>query len=233
MKKLTKTQKNKIRRVIVLVSAALIVALTVFFIIIKLFSVYYKTGTAMNEISKTDYSEYDVDKPEITEMFLTENINSRPGKKLSKVNGVVVHYTANPGTDAEANRNYFESRKDMPDNNKNKVSSHFVIGLDGTIIQCIPLDEIAYASNDRNADTISIECCHPDKSGKFNEATYDSLIHLIAWLCKKYEFNRDRIIRHYDVSGKLCPLYYVEHEDKWEKLKRDAWKCFLNSKKTV
>ena len=30
------------------------------------------------------------------------------------------------------------------------------------------------------------------------------------------------IIRHYDVTGKLCPKYYVEHPDAWEKLKKDA-----------
>ena len=31
----------------------------------------------------------------------------------------------------------------------------------------------------------------------------------------------DDVIRHYDVTGKLCPLYYVEHEDAWEKLRAD------------
>ena len=91
-----------------------------------------------------------VTKPEIRPALLTPNKNSRPQTKLKKVNGIVVHYTANPGTDAMANRNYFESRKDKPDQTKYKVSSHFIIGLDGTIIQCIPLDEISYASNDRN-----------------------------------------------------------------------------------
>ena len=77
---------------------------------------------------------------------------------------------ANPGTDAMANRNYFESRKTLSDDTANKVSSHFIIGLDGTIIQCIPLNEISiHASNNRNSDTISIECCHPDSSGKFSK----------------------------------------------------------------
>ena len=51
-----------------------------------------------------------VTKPEIRPALLTPNKNSRPQTKLKKVNGIVVHYTANPGTDAMANRNYFESR---------------------------------------------------------------------------------------------------------------------------
>lgn len=105
-----------------------------------------------------------------------------------------------------------------------------MIGLKGEIVQCIPLDEIAYASNDRNSDTISIECCHPRKNGKFNRKTYHALIRLCAWLCDRYEIESpDDIIRHYDVTGKLCPLYYVKHSDKWKKLREDIWNKVLDS----
>lgn len=151
--------------------------------------------------------------PDIEEMFLTPNKYSRPGKALKTVKGIVVHYTANPGTDAEDNRSYFEGLR------KSKAayaSSHFIIGLDGRIIQCIPLEEIAYASNKRNKDTISIECCHKDKSGKFTKETYDSLVELTAWLLSRYGLDAGDVIRHYDVTGKKCPLYFVEHEDKWQ-----------------
>ena len=96
------------------------------------------------------------------------------------------------------------------------VSSHFIIGLDGEIIQCIPLNEMAYASNNRNRDTISIECCHPDESGKFNKETYDSLVKLVRALMKTYHLQSQDVIRHYDVTGKICPKYFVEHEDQWK-----------------
>jgi N-acetylmuramoyl-L-alanine amidase CwlA len=158
-------------------------------------------------------------KPEVTEMLLTPNEYSRPQTPLTKVNSIVVHYTANPKTGAESNRNYFEN---LRISKETSASSHFVIGLKGEIIQCIPLDEISFASNNRNEDTISIECCHPDETGKFNDSTYESLIKMLAWLCMEYNLGRDDIIRHYDVSKKLCPLYYVEHEDAWEKLKDDV-----------
>lgn len=156
--------------------------------------------------------------------LLEKNEFSRPGLVLKKVNGIVVHYTANPGTDAEDNRNYFNN---LPQINKKKkipiyASSHFVVGLEGQIVQCIPLNEISYASNGRNGDTISIECCHRDKSGKFNEVTYKALVELLAYLCLKYELKEEDIIRHYDVTGKLCPLYYVKNEDKWEQLRNDV-----------
>lgn len=149
---------------------------------------------------------------------------SRPGIALKKVNGIVVHYTANPGTDAEDNRDYFNN---LPNLNKGKktptyASSHFVIGLEGQIVQCIPTKEMAYASNDRNSDTIAIECCHPDESGKFNQLTYQALVELLTYLCVKFDLDEEDIIRHYDVTGKQCPLYYVRHEDKWAQLKRDV-----------
>lgn len=161
-----------------------------------------------------------VEEPEITEKFLTPNKYSRPQLELGKIKGIVVHYTANPGSTAEGNRNYFESLKDKK---TTYASSHFVIGLDGEIIQCVPLTEIAYCSNHRNEDTISIECCHPDKSGKFEDATYESLVELVAWLCGEYNLDKNRIIRHYDVTGKICPKYFVDHEDKWEEFKKDVF----------
>lgn len=55
------------------------------------------------------------------------------------------------------------------------ASSHFLVGLDGEVLQNVPLNEVAYCSNQRNDDTISIECCHPDDSGEFTSATYESL----------------------------------------------------------
>ena len=151
--------------------------------------------------------------------LLTVNPYSRPGTALEKVNGIVIHYTANPGATAIANRNYFENLKDT---HTTKASSHFVVGLEGEIVQCIPTAEIAYASNDRNSDTISIECCYKNEDGSFEQATYDSVIRLTAWLCEKFGLTSEDVIRHYDVTGKLCPLYYVEHEDAWTQFKKDV-----------
>lgn len=157
-------------------------------------------------------------RPEIEQQFLTPNPYSRSQSPLKKVNGLVIHYVANPGTSAQANRDYFEGLKES---HLTKASSHFIIGLSGEIIQCIPLDEISYASNHRNKDTISIECCHPEEDGKFNEETYQSLVKLSAWLCNVYGLEEEDIIRHYDVTGKMCPIYYVKHKDAWKQLKKE------------
>ena len=159
--------------------------------------------------------------PEIREQFLTINEYSRPGTKLEQVNGIVIHYTGNPGTTATQNRDYFEGLAQKQDT---KASSHYIVGLSGEIIQCVPLDEIAYASNDRNWDTIAIECCINNDAGKFTETTYDSLVHLTAWLVGEYDLKIEDILRHYDVTGKECPKYFVEYESAWEDFKLDVEK---------
>ena len=144
-----------------------------------------------------------------------------------KGKGVVIHYTANPGTDALQNRNYFENLKTSK---LTKASSHFVIGLKGDIVQCIPTSEIAYASNERNEDTIAIEVCHPDETGKFNRRSYHTLVKLVAYLVCEYNLDYEDILRHYDITGKNCPKYFVEHENKWDNFRRDVFLYIENNK---
>lgn len=171
---------------------------------------------------ETDYlaakEKYIAEQPELDVQLLPINEYSRPGYKLEQVNGIVIHYTGNPGTSAQQNHNYFEG---IAETGEASASSHFIIGLSGEIIQCVPCNEIAYASNDRNYDTISIECCTEDETGEFNEATYQSLVHLTTWLMGRYSLDVEDVIRHYDVTGKICPKYYAENEGAWLEFKGD------------
>ena len=164
----------------------------------------------------------DVPVPEYVEKdYLTVNPYSRPGEPLEKINGVVIHYVGNPGTTAHANRNYFESLASGLENTY--ASSHFIVGLEGEVIQCVPLTEIAYASNTRNGDTVSIEVCHPDETGEFSRVTYDRTVELTAWLCREFRLDPSQdVIRHYDVTGKECPRYYVEHPEAWDDFRADV-----------
>lgn len=151
----------------------------------------------------------------IDQQIIKVDGESRRGVYLEAVQDIVIHYVGNPGSTAQQNRDYYA-------NPSSDVSSHFVIGLKGEIIQCIPLHEKSSASNHRNKDTISIEVCHPDESGKFTDASYDSLVKLTAWLCEICDLDSDDVIRHYDITGKQCPLYFVTHEDAWEQFKKDV-----------
>ncbi len=159
-----------------------------------------------------------VPKPDIDVQLLTINDYSRPGEATDAINYIVIHYLGNPKTTAQQNRDYFESLKDLQNTS---MSANFIVGLEGEIIECVPPGEIAYASNSMNHESISIENCHMDETGRFTEATYESCVKLAAYLAAEYQIDRDHIIRHYDVIGKECPLYYVEHEDKWEEMKDD------------
>lgn len=159
-------------------------------------------------------SPFTIPDPEFSVELLSINEFSRPGIERNEVNKIVVHYTANPGSTAEQNRNYFEGLKDS---HLTSASSHFIVGLTGEVIQCIPTAEVAYGvGGEDNFNTISIEVCHNDEDGRFNQETYDSLIEVCAWLCGKFDLNADDVIRHYDITGKNCPKYYVEHEDEWK-----------------
>lgn len=158
----------------------------------------------------------------VKQEFIRKNIFSRPDVSRRKVNNIVLHYVANPGSSAEGNRNYFDSLADQ-DSQKGgtSTSSHFIVGLEGEVIQCIPINEIAYANAPRNEDTLSIEVCHPDDTGKYSDATYESVVRLTAWLCTQLKLKSSDVVRHYDINGKLCPKYYVEHEEEWKQLRKD------------
>lgn len=169
-------------------------------------------GPDAEDVPVPDYVEQD---------YLTVNPYSRPGEPLEKINGVVIHYVGNPGTTAHANRNYFESLAYGLENTY--ASSHFIVGLEGEVIQCVPLMEIAYASNTRNGDTVSIEVCHPDETGEFSPVTYQRTVELTAWLCREFRLDPSQdVIRHYDVTGKECPRYYVEHPEAWDDFRADV-----------
>ncbi|MHA5219558.1 peptidoglycan recognition protein family protein [Dysosmobacter sp. Phy] len=164
------------------------------------------TGLPGEHVALPSYVEQDL---------LPINEWSRPGTELEEIRGVVIHYVGNPGTAARANRNYFASLADGTEGTY--ASSHFIVGLEGEVIQCVPLTEIAYASNERNDDTIAIEVCHPDAAGQFSDVTYWRTVELTAWLCHTFHLDPERdVIRHYDVTGKRCPVYYVEHPEAWE-----------------
>ena len=158
----------------------------------------------------------------ITVDLIHINDVSRPAIALDAVHDIAIHYVANPGSSAKANRDYFDSL-DNPavEGAGRQASAHLIVGLEGEVVQCLPLNEMAYAVRSRNPDTISIEVCHPDETGKFSDVTYNTLVKLTAWLLQQENLTPDHVIRHFDCDGKACPLYYVEHEDAWNKLKQD------------
>ncbi len=213
--------------------AALVVAASVVLAVLAIVGVVYtvayivgdpdsgNVGSGTETVRNIDNEGSTVELPDWIDVeLLPVNEFSRPGEPTDEIVGIVIHYVGNPGTSAMANRNYFAG---LAQSGATYASSNFIVGLDGEVIECVPLGEVAYCSNNRNHDTISIECCHPDETGEFTDETYDSLIKLCRYLVEIYDIKPENVIRHYDVTGKLCPLFYVEHEDAWADLVTDIF----------
>ena len=157
----------------------------------------------------------------IDKQYLTISNDNRPGTRRSRTTAVACHYIGNPGTSAQANRNYFENLKNT---HTTKASCHYIIGLKGEIIQLIPEEEISWCTNEANSYTISIEACHPDSSGKFTDSTYQSYVELAADICSRWGLDPQNggLIRHYDVTRKVCPKWWVDHPEDWERFKAEV-----------
>lgn len=160
---------------------------------------------------------------QIKEMFITPNPYSRPQKKIGQIKNIVIHWIGNAGTTAENNAKYFDGLKVGKKNSTGDyiyASSHYIIGNDGVVVRCVPESEVAYHASKANSYSIGVEICHPDWAGKPTEKAYDSLVNLLVELCRRYKLEPTQaIIRHYDVTGKTCPKYYVEDVGAFKKLK--------------
>ena len=142
------------------------------------------------------------------------------GKNVPKY--IVVHYTANDGTTATAksNANYF-SKTDR------EASAHYIVDEGDTVYCCVPPSNAAYAVGDRgkgrlkgivtNFNSISVEMVsHSNKDGYYIPSkTVSNAIELIRQLMSEYKIPISNIVRHYDITGKLCPKPYIDNA-KWE-----------------
>ena len=156
----------------------------------------------------------------IKDMLITPNKWSRPQTKIGTIKRIVVHWIGNAGRTAENNAKYFDSLKG---GRGTYASSHYIIGNDGVVIRCVPENEVAYHASSANSYSIGIEVCHPDNTGKYTDAAYRALVELLVDLCDRYKLEPTQaIIRHYDVSEKDCPRYYVKNPNEWKKLKQDV-----------
>ncbi len=210
MLKRKKKRKKRIRTSVIIFWVLILVAVGVICVIAS-----REQNGVVTGIFTKKFNAKTLDAPEYVDVQLIDKGLARTGVKLVEINNIVIHYVGNPRTTAQNNRDYFNKTD-------TDVCSHFVVGLDGEIIQCVPLDEKSNASNNRNLDTISIEVCHPDSTGEFNDATYLSLVKLTAWLCDNSGLKAKEVIRHYDITGKECPKYFVTHQNEWEKFLSDV-----------
>lgn len=144
---------------------------------------------------------------------------------------LVLHYTGNDGDTAENNARYFRDTV-------TRTSAHYFVD-DREIIRSVPDLVIAWAVGGkkyadagrtgggklygivRNANSLSVELCDMRKDGAYeaSEATLARAAELCRELMEKYNIPLERVVRHFDVTGKHCPAYFVD-EEKWAAFKR-------------
>lgn len=144
---------------------------------------------------------------------------------------IVIHYTANPDTSAWANAHYFLSSQGG--------TANYVVDAN-EIYRSVEDENGAWHCGDtqmythggatykgvcHNNNSIGIEmCCHIiDDVWYFDNATVDNTIALTKYLMEKYSIDIDHVIRHFDVTGKICPAPYCDYVGDSE---AEAWKNF-------
>lgn len=154
--------------------------------------------------------------------------NVRP---YSAIRYIVLHYTANDGDTDEGNAKYFQSEHTP------HSSAHDFVD-DDSITNSVPYNYVAYSVGGAkysdcaqtgggklygivtNANSISIEMCDTIKDGMHNvsEKTIENTAVLCRELMEKYNIDIDHVVRHFDVNGKHCPVYFMDGQA-WEEFK--------------
>lgn len=135
---------------------------------------------------------------------------------------IVVHYVGEVST-AKNNVDYHYQLKRVG-------SAHYFVD-DNEIWQCVDDSNIAWHCGDdkyfhddcRNKNSIGIEmCCKKDTNGNLymTDQTIKNTQELVLYLMEKYSIKEENVIRHYDVTHKVCPAPFVNDVTKWEKFKK-------------
>lgn len=128
---------------------------------------------------------------------------------------IVVHYTSNRGDTAKNNVDYF-ARENVG------ASAHFFVDEKETW-SSVPEACVAWHCGAksyrhpecRNSNALGVEICMNDKKGKVHQASIDRAALLVRALMAKYDIPVDRVLRHYDVTGKHCPGPMVDDPALW------------------
>lgn len=148
------------------------------------------------------------------------------GKRTSPVQYIVIHYTSNLGDTAKNNADYF-AREIV------KASAHYFVD-ESEVWQSVPDDRIAWHCGGglqgsgghawygkcKNANSIGVEICMQDKQVRLRQASIDRAAQLVRELMAEYDIPADHVIRHFDVTGKMCPAPMVSDRALWTAFKK-------------
>lgn len=163
-------------------------------------------------------------KPKIHRLISKINFTDA-NRSSSAVKYLVKHYVGATGG-AEENCKFFRSTY-------RGASAHYFVGHKGEIWQCVEENDIAWHcgadsyrhASCRNTNSIGVELCvKKDKNGKwyYTEATKKAAVKLFAYLMDKYKIDASHVLRHYDVTGKVCGEPDVRSGNKvWSQFRKE------------
>lgn len=141
----------------------------------------------------------------------------RPNEKM-KAEYITIHNTGNEKSSAKGERGWLTN----PSNNR-QASFHLAVD-ENNVVECLPLDEHAWHCGDGhgkgNMTSIGIEIC---ESGNYAK-TVENAIQLTAKLLSERKWGVDKLRRHFDWSGKICPrlMYDDGNWDTWKEFKKQV-----------
>lgn len=156
------------------------------------------------------------------------NKNNHGGYRNKAPQWIVIHYTGNDGDTAQANCNYFKS-------GIRNASAHRFADDHGVIIS-VPDDYVAWSVGGKkytdcdktgggryygictNNNSLSLELCDCVRNGKYDfteETLQNAAEQVVAWMTQ-YGIPISHVIRHFDVTGKICPAPMVSQNGLWE-----------------
>lgn len=150
------------------------------------------------------------------EIWCNKGNFSESNRKSSDIDTLVIHYTGNDGDTAENNGNYFK-------NNVVETSAHYFVD-DTTVVRSVADKNIAWHAGDWDINCRSIGIEIAGSTTECTGKTLENVILLTQRLMKKYNIKKDKVIRHYDANGKICPGFWCGSAAK-DKLWREQ---FLN-----
>ena len=176
-----------------------------------------------------------VQKPEMIEKFMKINKYGRPGTKRRKTTKIAWHFTGQHDVSAKNTVSYFSNVVANGYRVNGKyiyASSHLVVGLQGELYYIVPFNEIAYTTNSANAYSIGVECATTGADDHYTDEEYKTMVKTGAWLAQTYKLDpRVDFIRHYDVTRKVCPRYFVNNVKAWKQFKLDCYNYMIGKLK--
>lgn len=151
--------------------------------------------------------------------FKQANSSNFKSGRTKPVEYIVIHFTANNGDTAKNNADYFANNRNL------ESSAHYFVD-EKEVWQSVKDTDTAYHCGAktykhkycRNSNSIGIELCsRKDSKGKyyFKKETVVRASELTKELMKKYNIPISNVIRHYDVTGKVCPAPFVNDVSQW------------------